>query len=142
MKERFVTIWFRFLKTDWHQRRKSALNGLPFVLSKKDHGREVISAVNSHALLLGITAGMAVADARVLCPTLQILQDEQAHETRILTGLANWFNRYAPWVAIDPPDGLILNATGCAHLWGGEQGYLRDIIERLTALGYTAHIAI
>ncbi len=142
MKERFVTIWFRFLKTDWHQRRKPALKDIPFALSKKDHGREVISAVNPHALALGIVTEMAVADARVILPTLQILPDEEGHETRILSGLATWFNRYTPWVAIDPPDGLVLNATGCAHLWGGEQGYLTDIVERLNVLGYTAQIAI
>jgi len=142
MKQRFVTIWFRFLKTDWHQRRKPELKDIPFALSKKEHGRELLSSVNSHALHLGITPSMAVADARVRYPALQVLKDEEGHENTILTGLATWFNRYSPWVALDLPDGLIVNATGCAHLWGGEQGYLTDIIERLAAFGYAAHIAI
>ncbi len=59
-----------------------------------------------------------------------------------LTGIAEWCIRYTPAVAIDAPDGLILDVTGCAHLWGGEKKYLTDIYKRLKDFGYDIRIAI
>src|SRR3546814_19574520 len=34
-------------------------------------------------------------------------------------------------VAIDPPDGLTLDITGCAHLFGGETGLAADVEARM-----------
>ncbi len=60
---RFVTIWFRHLKTDWHSIRQPALRDLPFVLSSPDHGRLIITAVNKVAHERGVETGMVVSDA-------------------------------------------------------------------------------
>ena len=54
MAKRFVTIWFRHLKTDWFSIRQPALRDIPFVLSSPDHGRMVITAANEWALAKGI----------------------------------------------------------------------------------------
>lgn len=142
MRERFVYIWGRFLKTDWHSRRNTDLRKSPFVLTKKDHGRLVISATNALAVKEGIYQGMVLADARAICPGLVVADDREEHEVIILNGLAEWCIRFTPWVAVDLPDGLIFNATGCAHLWGGEVAYLAEITRRLNALGYDVSIAM
>src|SRR5579863_4318032 len=63
MAKRFVSIWFRHLKTDWFSIRQPVLREIPFVLSASDHGRLVITAVNEGALNKGIEPGMVVADA-------------------------------------------------------------------------------
>src|SRR5690606_8015844 len=56
---------------------------------------------------------------------------------RLLTALARWCLRYTPIAATDLPDGLILDITGCAHLWGGELPYLEAIVATLQSKGYS-----
>ena len=142
MSKRFVLIWFRYLRTDWFSRRQPMLRETPFVLSSPDHGRMVISAANAAAHLYGIDIGMTVADARVILPSLHILDDKPEDSNKLLKGLAEWCIRYAPFVAIDSQHGIILDATGCTHLWGGEESYLTDIVTRLKSLGYNVHAAM
>lgn len=143
MGKRFVTIWFRYLRTDWFTRRQPVLRDKPLVLVSPDHGKMIITAVNPIAQSLEVNTGMAVADARVIVPSLQILDDKPEFSNKILKRLAEWCIRYTPFVAIDDSsDGLILDATGCAHLWGSEESYLNDIVSRLKDLGYTVHAAM
>jgi len=142
MSKRFVLIWFRYLKTDWFTRRQPALFNIPFVVAAADHGRMLITAANAVAQSYGIDKGMAVADARAIFPSLQIMDDKPELSSKWMKGLAECCIRYTPFVAIDPPDALILDATGCAHLWGGEEPYLRDIVTRLKSLGYHVHAAM
>ena len=142
MDKRFVSIWFRYLKTDWFIRRQPYLKEVPFVLASPDHGRMIVTAPNMLAQQQGIDAGIVLADARAIIPSLQFFDDDPALSSKLLTSLANWFIRYTPIVAVDAPDGLILDITGCAHLWGGEKKYLTVIGKRLIDFGYHAHIAI
>ena len=48
-----------------------------------------------------------------------------------LGALALWCQRYTPLTAVDPPDGVMLDITGCAHLFGGEAGLKAHILHRL-----------
>jgi protein ImuB len=142
MAKRFVTIWFRHLKTDWFSIRQPALLNIPFVLSAPDHGRKVITAVNESALTKGIEPGMVLADARAIYPSLEVLDDDAALSEKLLNAIAKWCIRYTNIVAIDPPDGIIMEVTGCAHLWGGEMKYIRDINLRLKNRGYDVRVTI
>jgi protein ImuB len=142
MTKRFVAIWFRYLKTDWYIRRIPGLAKTAFVLSLPDHGRMVVTAINAIAQQRGIYAGMSVADARAIFPALHVLDDKPGHADTILKGLADWCIRYTPCVAVDMPEGLVLDATGCAHLWGGEKNYLQDITMRLQHLGYQVRVSM
>lgn len=142
MRKRFVAIWFRYLRTDWFTLRRPAIKGIPFVLASPDHGRMVVTAANALTQAQGVDTGMVVADARAIIPSLQVLDDKPGLSARLLKGLAEWCIRYTPVVGIDLPDGLILDATGCPHLWGGECSYLNAINTRLKSLGYSSSIAI
>ncbi len=142
MQKRFVSIWFRYLKTDWHCRRQPSLKKVPFVLTSPDHGRMIITGANVQAQTQGVDTGMAVADARVMILSLEAADDDAALAQRLLNNLARWFIRYSPVVSIDLPDGLILDATGCAHLWGGEKQYITEIHRRLHEFGYHTQIAM
>ncbi len=142
MNNRYVNIWFRYLKTDWFTLRRPALKEVPFVLSAPDHGRMVITAANALARGQGIDVGSVVADARAVIGNLEVMDEVEGLDERLLLKLAEWFIRYSPVVAVDLPDGLILDATGCAHLWGGEENYLREIINRMKSLGYTVRASM
>ncbi|HXB33773.1 MAG TPA: DNA polymerase Y family protein [Puia sp.] len=136
MSRRFLSLWFRHLTTDYMTIRRPALRDIPFVLAVPDHGRKIITGVNAPARNEGIDVGMVVADARVLYPTLEVIDEPPRLAGRLLRTLAVWGIRYSPLTAIDAPDGLILETTGCDHLWGGEEAYLTQILYRLRAQGY------
>ncbi len=142
MEKRFASIWFRYLATDWHSRRQPTLKVLPFVLTSPDHGRMIITAVSTLAEKNGMHADMVVADARAILPSLTVIDDDEALPARVLTGFAKWFVRYSPVAAIDLPGGLILDVTGCCHLWGGEREYLKAIYDRIAKAGYHVQMAI
>ena len=79
---------------------------------------------------------MVVADARAIYSSLEVLDDEPELSEKLLKAIAEWCIRYTNIVAIDPPDGLILDVTGCAHLWGGEKKYISDIQIKFRNRGY------
>src|SRR5690606_29522811 len=47
-----------------------------------------------------------------------------------------------PIVAVDPPDGIVIDATGTDHLHGGEVAMLEALVGRLVMSGVTARAAI
>jgi protein ImuB len=140
--KRYVAIWFRHLLTDRILHRQPELAGTPFVLAAKQRGRMVIMVTGRKAEMAGIEVGMVVADARAILPTLEVLDFDPEIPEKLLNKLAEWMIRYSPLVAVDMPDGLIVDATGCTHLWGSEAAYLKDIATRLKASGYDVKTAM
>lgn len=142
MPGRFVSIWFHHLTTDWFSIRQPHLKEKPLVIKGSSHGRMVITAANPLAEREGIVRGMVLADARAILPDLQVLDDIPDLGEKLLTRLATWCIRFSPIVAIDPPEGLFLDASGCTHLWGGDSCYLADIEKKLNLRGYAVRTAI
>lgn len=154
MARRFVSIWFRHLTTDWFTIRKKSrdnstgessredLRSKPFVLRAPSHGRMIITAVNATAQSRGIFPGMVLADARAIVPELVVEDDKPDLITKLLRRLAEWCIQFTPFVAIDPPDGLLFDSTGCPHLWGGDQSYLKAIEKKLNERGYDIRASI
>ncbi len=142
MCKRFVAIWFRHLKTDWMVHHHPELKNIPFVLALPDHGRMRITEVSAVAKAKGIEAGMVAADARVILPNLQIFDDTPGLSDKLLKKLCLWCIRYTPIASLDSPAGLILDVSGCAHLWGSEESYLKDITNKLKTFGYHIRAAM
>lgn len=71
-------------------------------------------------------------------PALEIVEADPTADRRLLEGLADWCDRYTPLVALDGDDGLFLDITGCAHLFGGEEAMREDILSRLLHQGFDA----
>jgi protein ImuB len=142
MARRFVAIWFRHLITDWLAIRQPGLLSIPFVVAAPQRGRMVIQSANGLAQAQGIYTGMVVADARALVPLLQVIDAQPGHAAALLKKIATWCIRYTPVAAVDLPNGIILDVSGCAHLWGGERNYLQEIITRLKNTGYDVRVAM
>jgi len=142
MHRRYVSIWFRHLTTDWHIRRKPELAQVPFVLATPVHGRMIITAANIPAESQGVKTGMPVADAKAIVSGLQVFDDQPEKAAELLKALGEWCIRYTPVVAVDLPDGLLLDVSGCTHLWGGEKDYLKEIVTRLRTIGYDVRAAM
>jgi len=142
MVRRFVSIWFRHLTTDWFTLRQPRLWDVPFVLRAPSHGRMVVTAANAVAQAQGIDSGMVLADARAITRDLEVLDDKPDLADKLLKRLAEWCIRFTPVVAVDPPDGILFDATGCSHLWGGDHAYLEAIVKKLNARKYDVRVAM
>jgi protein ImuB len=142
MCRRFAAIWFRHLTTDWLTLRRPTLRGLPFVFTAPERGRMMIVATTLAAEAQGVQTGMPVADAKAMVPDLLVFDDKPERKNNLLKALGEWSIRYTPIVAVDFPDGLIFDISGCAHLWGGETAYLKEIVTRLKTKGYDVRGAI
>jgi protein ImuB len=87
---------------------------------------------------LKLKRGMGIADARAMHPGIEVVEAEPEADRRLLEALADWCDRYTPLVAIEGTDGLFLDITGCAHLFGGERAMLNDVLHRLFDQGFSA----
>ncbi|MBX9644295.1 MAG: DNA polymerase Y family protein, partial [Novosphingobium sp.] len=90
----------------------------------------------------GVRAGAMLTDARAICPALAVAPGDPAGDLAFLERLALWAQRWGPWSALDPPDGVLVDVIGVAHLYGGESALLADAARRLTARGLTARLAL
>ena len=62
-----------------------------------------------------------------------------------LCALAWWCRRFSPHVGLEEtqfPGSLLLDITGCAHLFGGEQGLARQVVRDLESKGFLVWVAI
>jgi protein ImuB len=139
---RYASIWFPYLLTEYAARKSPQLRETVFVLASTQRGRMVIDAVSPMAAGKEIHPGMVLADCKAIFPELEVIKSEPGQAQKLLNALAEWCIGYTPLAAIDLPDGIVLDISGCAHLWGGESQYLGSIKSRLNAYGYTVKIAI
>ncbi len=103
----------------------------------------MVTAADDLARQIGVYIGMPVAKAESLYAELVIMDADPKADATALDKLAIWaLRRYSPIVAADPPDGLVLDIQGAAHLYGGEAGLVSDVIARLAELGITAQAAL
>jgi protein ImuB len=100
-----------------------------------------LTAVNDVAARLGLRPGLALADARAMYPATSVVNADPRADHFLLEAIADWCDRYTPLVGLDPPDGLVLDITGCAHLYEGETALTRDIMRRLALQGLNASVA-
>ncbi|PWG78916.1 nucleotidyltransferase [Pararcticibacter amylolyticus] len=142
MQRRYMAIWFPYLMTDRATLGNPQLSGSPLILVTPERNRIVVKAANRQAEEQGIRCGMTATDARAVTADLHTLDYPHEKEERILRNIGLWCIRYTPFVAIDLHDGLILDISGCTHLWGDERGYLKELVLKLRGMGYYARGAI
>lgn len=112
----------------------AALEGAPFALTLAGQRGLRVVAINEVGEGAGVRLDMSLADARAVCPALQAAEHNGVADAYALLGLARWMGRYSPWTNGDGSDGLLMDVSGCAHLFGGERAMLAQIsadLERL-----------
>jgi protein ImuB len=141
-RHRFLSLWLMRLSTDRIARQRSAPDSRPLVITGKRGNVERLTAVDAAAAELGLMPGLALAEARARHPDLTVVAEHPADDRRLVDGIADWCQRYTPLLAVDPPDGLLLDIAGCAHLYGGEEKLLADLHARMAGFGFAARAAI
>ncbi|MBP2230304.1 protein ImuB [Azospirillum agricola] len=143
MVRRILALWLPRLPTDARTRGPATdRRALPLALLRTERGRRLVVAVNRVAETAGILPGLTLADARALLPGLDVADATPEDDARLLDRIAGWCRRYSPWTAPDGTDGVTIDITGCAHLFGGEAALLADLHRRLRDAGFTARPAI
>jgi protein ImuB len=105
--------------------------------------RRIVTAADPAALRLRLYPGMAATQARALFADLVVHDADPRGDAHGLDALALWaLRRYAPIVAADPPDGLVLDVTGATHRHGGDQGLLDDLIRQCEGAGLHARAGL
>ncbi len=147
---RILALWLPYLATErilrgrlgrsWRSgaSRESGPARPPLVVSRREDNTQRVHALDERAEGLRLKRGMGLADARAICPGIEVVEADPAADARLLSAIADWCDRYTPLVATDGMDGLFLDIAGCAHLFGGEEEMLAEVVGRLAAQGFDA----
>lgn len=115
---------------------------LPLVLVEKVKGASRLAAVSCMARRAGLSPGLTLADARARIPQLWVEEMDRQADAGLLEAVAEDCDRVTPIVAIDAPDGLTLDITGCGHLFGGEAELRAGVSQRLRRAGLNVRTVI
>ncbi|WP_170409820.1 Y-family DNA polymerase [Ruegeria atlantica] len=140
MQRRVVSLRFPRLASD-RVLRQCPIDR-PFALTLKQKNANRIYCLNATATQQGLHQGMPYADARAFCPNLQSQVAQPEQDQRFLRTLRRWATRYCPWVGLEGKDGLVMDITGSAHLFGGEAAMLTDMRMRLMRAGISTQIGL
>lgn len=140
--QRILALAFPHLALDLVRRRLTPGRTSPpsepvLVLAEGVAGRSIVRAASPFARQLGIHPGMAVSEAQVLAgdEELRVEPYSEAERDTALASLARWATGTTPIVALDPPDGLLLELAGLERHHAGERELARSLEEQLRAFG-------
>lgn len=145
-RQRILALAFPHLPTDRIARRlwgpSWRSNGRPehppiLCAGRRDNAMR-LTALDEVSERLGLKRGQGLAEARAMFPRIDVIDEDETADAALLEALADWCDRYTPLVALDGKDGLFLDITGCAHLFGGEEALLKDVLKRLLHMGFDA----
>src|SRR4029450_2326475 len=141
--QRMLSLWLHRLSTDRIARlhknsppfRNAGQGERALVGTGKRGNAEFLISIDDAAELLGLAPGLALAQARAMYPGIDAVPEDAEADAALLESIADWCLRYTPLIACDLPDGLLLDISGCAHLYGGERELVADLSGRLEDAG-------
>ncbi len=139
---RYLAVFLPLLAAERLLRARGASPETPFALTEKVRGSIRLAAVDSRACAAGIAPGLTLADARARLPELAAFEHDAAADAALLDWLADACDRYSPMVATHPPQGIVIDITGCAHKFREEAGLVADLQRRLIRQGISAITAL
>ena len=135
-------MWWPHLAIErWRKTSDCPRDAAVILTIEGTHG-PVISAVTKAAAESGARVAMRLTDARALDPSLVAVPADPAGDAAFVERLARWAGRWSPLVEVDGANGLRLDVTGVAHLFGGEAPLVEDVQKRFAALGLSSRAAV
>ena len=143
---RYANLWLRRLSTDRiHRRRRQSaappLDAALVIIAERRNALRIV-ALDDAAAALGLVEDTALAEARARYPLLEVAHEDPRADAALLESIAEYCLRWTPLVACAAHDGIFLDVTGCAHLFGGEENLVADLRARLTRQGFHVRVAI
>ncbi|MDG1209134.1 MAG: DNA polymerase Y family protein [Paracoccaceae bacterium] len=136
--KRIISLWLPHFTAEWRLREIGEIGGGPFAIVSEVSGATRISSLNQTAEAQGLARGMSLSDARAMAPDLITRSGMPEREAAALAAIARWAGRFSPFIATEEGEALVMDASGCAHLFGGETAMLTSMVEELANLGFTA----
>lgn len=139
---RILSIWFPRLAAERVLRlERGTLEG-PFAVVATDNNTQTLASLSFEAEAEGLRIGQPLRDARAFCPELITRPASHVAEAAFLTRLRRWAGKFTPYVAEEPPSALLLDITGCAHLFGGELALTEVLQADCARLGLSVQTGI
>lgn len=145
MSRRLLSLWFPRLGAERllrQARSEASLQDAPFAVVEHFGNSEVLSSVSAVGSAAGLYRGQPLRDAHAVTAALRTARRNPQAEAAFLAALQRWAGKFSPWIATDGEDGLMLDITGCAHLFGGEVGLCRQIAEETADMALTAELGL
>ena len=139
---RVLSIWLPQLPLDLRRRKGDPRVAGCFAVIAEIKNAWRLTHLSEAATAAGLSPGLSLPDARAVCPELLTEPSDAVREAALLRALWRWADTLSPWVALDAPDGLFLDITGCAHLFGGEAAMAAHARDRLADMQITSRIGI
>ncbi|WP_174551895.1 Y-family DNA polymerase [Sinorhizobium saheli] len=141
---RVVSVFLPTLPTDRIRRADPSLSpDTPLVVIARSGSKRWVAAADRAALKLGLRVGTPAAKAQALVQGLTMIDADPVADLATLERLTLWaLSQYSPVVAMDPPDGIVMDTDGADHLQGGEELMLSGLVNRFRGRGLAAHAAI
>jgi protein ImuB len=108
-------------------------------------GKLVIQVCSPWASRHGIEAGMALGQARAILGDHAVVcfkRHDISADAKALRSGAEWCQRFSPLVAVQEPDSLLLDITGCGPVFGGEHKLAETALFQLRQRGYFTRVAV
>ena len=114
----------------------------PLVTVAKVRGAQRVTAADAAAAARGLRPGLALADARALCPAVLVAEADPEADAALMGAVVDWCRRFTPLAAPDGEDGAVLDIGGASHLFGGEAGLVEALVSGLRRQGLAARAAV
>jgi protein ImuB len=139
---RILSLWFPRLGAERLLRRLGAGQDTPLAVVAADGNGQVLTSLSAGAAAAGLRPGQPLGDARAICPGLLTRPEDAVADAVMRAALCRWAGRFSPWVAEEPPDALLVDLTGCAHLFGGEAALMAQVEADCADLGLTVRAGL
>ncbi|MDJ0820202.1 MAG: DNA polymerase Y family protein [Paracoccaceae bacterium] len=139
---RVLSLWFPRLGAERLIRQSPWLADQPFAVVEDTGQMQVLSSLSQAASEAGLHKGQPLRDAHAMCAGLITRAQVPQREAAFLGALHRWAGRFSPWVAQEAPDALVIDLTGCAHLFGGEEALALQVAQDCTDLGLSVRLGI
>ena len=139
---RILSIWLPRLPLDRLIRKGDPRTNGPFAVTAEIRNATRLTHLTPTARQAGLVPGLSILDARAICPDLLTEPANPMRESALLKALARWADQLSPRIALDAPEGLLLDISGCAHLFGGEAAMGAYARQRLADIQIKGRIGI
>ncbi|KIC29024.1 Y-family DNA polymerase [Leisingera sp. ANG-M6] len=139
---RILSLWFPRLGAERILRAERGGIAGPLAVVEEVSNTQVISALNLAASAEGLQAGQPLRDAHAMCAGLVVRPRNRAAEMAFLAALRRWAGKFSPWVAEAGEDGLTIDLTGCAHLFGSEAALMETAGQDCAEMGLSVRMGL
>jgi len=141
-QRRILSLWFPRLGAERFLRLERGLPPRAFAVVGEEHNAQVLVSLSVEAEASGLRMGQPLRDARAMCPELDTKLRNRDLDAAFLAVLRRWAAKFSPWVSEEPPEGLVIDLTGCAHLFGGEMGLIGEVEADCAHLGVSVRVGV